>query len=274
MTSGRFSGDTRFVLESEDRDTSPDHSGDSLLSPGDHKSAASSSPKKSIRKSVQKKVVSIPIKDLDSSSRNKGEAAPPSDSWAWRKYGQKPIKGSPYPRGYYRCSSSKGCPARKQVERSRVDPTMLVVTYSSEHNHPWPPSSRTHNNANRSSLISAASDSAVDGGVSPNNSDVREPTDPYENNKLSTPNVAASDDGFHGWFSDMSFAAMLESPMLAETSSNDDDVSMLFPIMGEDEESFFADLEELPECSMVFRRREVMTAATAGGGTQWCGTTS
>lgn len=41
-------------------------------------------------------------------------------------------------RGYYRCSSSKGCPARKQVERSRNDPNMLVITYSSEHNHQWP----------------------------------------------------------------------------------------------------------------------------------------
>lgn len=41
-------------------------------------------------------------------------------------------------RGYYRCSSSKGCSARKQVERSRTDPNMLVITYTSEHNHPWP----------------------------------------------------------------------------------------------------------------------------------------
>lgn len=45
-------------------------------------------------------------------------------------------------RGYYRCSSSKGCSARKQVERSRTDPNMLVITYTSEHNHPWP----THRN--------------------------------------------------------------------------------------------------------------------------------
>ncbi|EXB75176.1 putative WRKY transcription factor 35 [Morus notabilis] len=88
------------------------------------------------RKSQAKKVVCIPA-PAAANSRASGEVVP-SDLWAWRKYGQKPIKGSPYPRGYYRCSSSKGCSARKQVERSRTDPNMLVVTYTSEHNHPWP----------------------------------------------------------------------------------------------------------------------------------------
>ncbi|KAG6409864.1 hypothetical protein SASPL_127906 [Salvia splendens] len=61
-----------------------------------------------------------------------------ADSWAWRKYGQKPIKGSPYPRNYYRCSTSKGCAARKQVERSPNDPEIFVVSYSGEHTHPRP----------------------------------------------------------------------------------------------------------------------------------------
>lgn len=111
-----------------------------------------------------------------------------ADVWAWRKYGQKPIKGSPYPRlnscvnffsliffsfpiffkeflcfsckkkiksvsnsrvifskhrNYYRCSSSKGCSARKQVERSNVDANMFIVTYTGEHTHPRP----THRNS-------------------------------------------------------------------------------------------------------------------------------
>ncbi|KAK2378699.1 putative WRKY transcription factor [Trifolium repens] len=69
-----------------------------------------------------------------------------SDLWAWRKYGQKPIKGSPYPRGYYRCSNSKECLARKQVEKNKSDPTMFIVTYTvtytDEHSHPSP----THRN--------------------------------------------------------------------------------------------------------------------------------
>ncbi|TQD92939.1 hypothetical protein C1H46_021419 [Malus baccata] len=59
----------------------------------------------------------------------------PSDDYSWRKYGQKPIKGSLYPRGYYKCSSIRGCPARKRVERCLEDPSMLIVTYQGEHKH-------------------------------------------------------------------------------------------------------------------------------------------
>ncbi|XP_078437041.1 uncharacterized protein LOC144707698 isoform X3 [Wolffia australiana] len=88
------------------------------------------------RKSHTRRVVCVPA--LEAGSGKPGGDVIPPDLWAWRKYGQKPIKGSPYPRGYYRCSSSKQCSARKQVEKSRSDPTMLVITYTSEHNHPWP----------------------------------------------------------------------------------------------------------------------------------------
>jgi hypothetical protein len=59
----------------------------------------------------------------------------PSDEFSWRKYGQKPIKGSPHPRGYYKCSSVRGCPARKHVERALDDAMMLIVTYEGDHNH-------------------------------------------------------------------------------------------------------------------------------------------
>jgi hypothetical protein len=59
----------------------------------------------------------------------------PPDEYSWRKYGQKPIKGSPFPRGYYKCSTVRGCPARKHVERAPDDPAMLIVTYEGEHRH-------------------------------------------------------------------------------------------------------------------------------------------
>ncbi|KAI4328839.1 hypothetical protein L6164_021164 [Bauhinia variegata] len=100
--------------------------------PGKQSHAGSATTQRSKRRKNQlKKVCQVPAEALS------------SDIWAWRKYGQKPIKGSPYPRGYYRCSSSKGCLARKQVERNRSDPTMFIVTYTGEHNHPAP----THRNS-------------------------------------------------------------------------------------------------------------------------------
>ncbi|KAK8481498.1 hypothetical protein V6N13_129757 [Hibiscus sabdariffa] len=80
------------------------------------------------RKLRVKKVVRVPA------ISNKMADIPPDD-YSWRKYGQKPIKGSPHPRGYYKCSSVRGCPARKHVERALDDPRMLIVTYEGDHNH-------------------------------------------------------------------------------------------------------------------------------------------
>ncbi|PON56830.1 WRKY domain containing protein [Parasponia andersonii] len=79
--------------------------------------------KNRFKKSIRVPAISSKIADI------------PQDEYSWRKYGQKPIKGSPFPRGYYKCSSVKGCPARKHVERARDDPTMLIVTYEWEHRH-------------------------------------------------------------------------------------------------------------------------------------------
>ncbi|XP_011075656.2 probable WRKY transcription factor 57 isoform X1 [Sesamum indicum] len=56
------------------------------------------------------------------------------DGYRWRKYGQKAVKNSPFPRSYYRCTNSK-CTVKKRVERSYEDPSVVITTYEGQHCH-------------------------------------------------------------------------------------------------------------------------------------------
>ncbi|KAJ8900512.1 hypothetical protein K2173_025289 [Erythroxylum novogranatense] len=73
---------------------------------------------------------------------------PLEDGHSWRKYGQKDILGSRYPRhimvsdlecyncrAYYRCTHrhTQGCLANKQVQRSDEDPNVFEVNYKGRH---------------------------------------------------------------------------------------------------------------------------------------------
>ncbi|XVF76535.1 hypothetical protein PTKIN_Ptkin13bG0273400 [Pterospermum kingtungense] len=64
---------------------------------------------------------------------------PSYDGYNWRKYGQKHVKGSEYPRSYYKCTHPN-CPVKKKVERS-FDGQITEIVYRGEHNHskPQPP---------------------------------------------------------------------------------------------------------------------------------------
>ncbi|GKV50866.1 hypothetical protein SLEP1_g57548 [Rubroshorea leprosula] len=57
------------------------------------------------------------------------------DGYWWKKYEQKAIAGSIYPREFFRCKHhrSEGCTARKQVQRLDEDPTLFKVIHLRSH---------------------------------------------------------------------------------------------------------------------------------------------
>ncbi|CAF1817953.1 hypothetical protein HID58_059125 [Brassica napus] len=211
------------------------------------------------RKGQGKKVVCIPA-PAAINSRSSGEVVP-SDLWAWRKYGQKPIKGSPYPRGYYRCSSSKGCPARKQVERSRTDPNMLVITYTSEHNHPWPTQRNALAGSTRSSISSSSNPSSksltsIATAITSSSSRVSQNKDEPNKSHLASSSTPPSP----------YVAAAVKEEDVEEGENKmefDNDVDDTYrPEFQHQPEGFFADLDELEEDSLTM----LLSQGFSGGG--------
>ncbi|KAJ6318017.1 hypothetical protein OIU76_013544 [Salix suchowensis] len=62
--------------------------------------------------------------------------SPTDDGYNWRKYGQKQVKGSEFPRSYYKCTLPI-CPVKKKVERS-LDGQVTEIIYKGQHNHEPP----------------------------------------------------------------------------------------------------------------------------------------
>ncbi|OVA19096.1 DNA-binding WRKY [Macleaya cordata] len=82
-----------------------------------------------------------------------GLGRPTEDGYNWRKYGQKQVKGSEYPRSYYKCTHPN-CQVKKKVERSR-DGHITKIIYKADHNHQQPQPNR------RSALGSAFSPNEI-----------------------------------------------------------------------------------------------------------------
>lgn len=147
---------------------------------------------------------------------------------------------------------------------------MLVVTYSYEHNHQCP-ASRNHHIHRRNAAAAAAMTTTH---TTPSISEEDQDQDQEQKEPIIASSEAEinSEDKFSnldegslingsefGWFPDFypTSCTMLENPILTEDRDNtDSDMSMIFT-MREEDESLFADLDELPECSTVFRREMV-----------------
>ncbi|XP_020534552.1 probable WRKY transcription factor 20 isoform X2 [Jatropha curcas] len=64
------------------------------------------------------------------------------DGYNWRKYGQKHVKGSEFPRSYYKCTHPN-CEVKKLFERSH-DGQITEIIYKGTHDHPKPQPSRRY----------------------------------------------------------------------------------------------------------------------------------
>ena len=133
-----------------------------------------------------------------------------------------------------------------------MDPNVLVVTYSSDHNHPWPPSRNNHHHHKSHTKREPEQHEVVTARQEPE----PEPGEAEEKfADLGDESLGTTADEF-GWLGEMeatatTSSAVLESPIF---TGDDADVASMFLPMREEDESLFADLGELPECSVVFRR--------------------
>lgn len=144
---------------------------------------------------------------------------------------------------------------------------MLMVTYSCEHNHPWPASknnqirsrNQTQNQENNTTATATTSTTAVSVSISSPNFT----TSNSDDDQISTifgmdeefTNLDASFNSEFSWFTNFetTSSTVLESPILGRDGIGDADIVTTFSTKEEDD-SLFADLEELPGCSLVFRR--------------------
>ncbi|KAJ8467607.1 hypothetical protein OPV22_030159 [Ensete ventricosum] len=85
----------------------------------------------------KKKKGQKPQKEPRFAFKTRSEVDHLEDGYRWRKYGQKAVKNSPFPRSYYRCTTAT-CGVKKRVERSSDDPAVVVTTYEGQHTHPSP----------------------------------------------------------------------------------------------------------------------------------------
>ncbi|KAI3994161.1 hypothetical protein MKX01_012418 [Papaver californicum] len=88
-----------------------------------------------IRNTVTPKKIWLNKRRKTLDAREELTATPLDDGRAWRKYGQKEILNTRFPKSYFRCThkTDQGCQATKQVQRIEEDPAKYRVIYIGQH---------------------------------------------------------------------------------------------------------------------------------------------
>jgi len=157
-------------------------------------------------------------------------------------------------RGYYRCSTSKGCSAKKQVERCRTDSSMLIISYTFTHNHPGPNPPTTSQAQDPSPTHDP--DPVQDPAHNTSPKQEQEPEEEQEQEQSMTNNEGASENSFH--YSLDIITNQEEKNPLNETTYDVvfDEEPLSYPHLmtfssttKSQEDDFFDELEELPTSS-------------------------
>ena len=150
------------------------------------------------------------------------------------------------------------------MERSRVDPTTLIITYACDHNHPIPSKSATSAPATSIEEPAAKSDDEEE------EEEGEEAVAAFSGGEQGLGGIVGDGEGLLGggfgiageWFGYVASTAVLESPIYGGA---DVDADVAFSAVSGEDESLFGDLGELPECAVVFRRRiEVPCCGSTG----------
>ncbi|KAM5585341.1 putative WRKY transcription factor 20 [Rosa sericea] len=91
--------------------------------------------------------------------KGSGPSVSSDDGYNWRKYGQKHVKGSEFPRSYYKCTHPN-CEVKKLFERSH-EGHITEIIYKGTHDHPKPQPSRRYNTGAMMNVQEERSDKAL-----------------------------------------------------------------------------------------------------------------
>lgn len=158
------------------------------------------------------------------------------------------------------------------MERSRVDPTKLMITYACDHNHPFPSAANNKSHHHRTTATVVLKSAKKEENNEEEEDDEEEATVPagaaeepagLDLSHVDSPLLLGgcySEIGEFGWFYDASISSS-SSGSSSIYGGNFLDVTLDrgFSVGEEEDDSLFGDLGDLPDCASVFRRGTVAT---------------